>query len=58
MSSSGAPALSSSVAPVPSSSGAPVTAAPLLSLSGGDVFAATVPPIRSSFGFMKKKMAE
>ena len=38
-----------------SSSGAPVPATPLLSQSGGDVFAAIVPPVRSSFGFTKKK---
>ena len=49
---------SSSVAPVPSSSGAPVPATLLLPPSGGDVFAAMVPPTRSSFGFMKKKIAE
>ena len=41
-----------------SSSGAPVPAMPLLSHSGGDVFAAIVPPVRSSFGFTKKKIAE
>ena len=50
--------LSSSVALVPSFSRASVPATPLLSLSGGDVFATVVPPIRSSFGFMKKKIAE
>ena len=38
--------------------GAPVHAAPLLSQGGGDVFAAVVPPARSSFGFMKKKIVE
>ena len=47
----------SSVAPVPSSSGAPVPAIPLLPPSGGDVFAAVVPPVRSSFCFAKKKVA-
>ena len=47
----------SSVAPVPSSSGAPVPAIPLLPPSGGDVFAAMVPPMRSSFCFVKKKIA-
>jgi len=31
---------------------------PLLSQGGGDVFSAIVPPLRSSFGFMKKKIAE
>ena len=35
-----------------------VPAALLLSQGGGDVFAAIVPPARSSFGFMKKKIAE
>ena len=37
-----------------SSSGAPMPTMPLLSYGGGDVFAAIVPPLRSSFGFMKK----
>ena len=41
-----------------STSGAPVPAVPLLSQGGGDVFAAIVPPLRSSFGFMKKKIVE
>ena len=49
---------SSSRALVPSSSGAPILATPLLSPSDGDIFAAIVPPVRSSFGFMKKKIAE
>ena len=53
-----APVPSSSVALVPSSSGAPIPAIPLLPPSGGDVFAAVVPPARSSFGFMRKKIAE
>ena len=57
-SSSGAPAPSSSGALVLGSSGAPVPATPLLSQSGVDVFAAIVPLVRSSFGFMKKKIAE
>ena len=48
---------SSSVAPVPASSGAPVSAIPLLPPSGGDIFAAVVPPARSSFCFAKKKVA-
>ena len=52
-----APVLSSSVALVPSSSGAPVLATPLLPPSGRDVFAAVVPPVRSSFCFTKKKIA-
>ena len=56
-SSSAAPVLSSSAAPAPTSSGAPVSAIPLLSPSGGDVFAAVVPPTRSSFGFARKKVA-
>ena len=41
-----------------SSSGTPVPAAPLLSQGGGDVFAAIVPPLRSSVGFLKKRIAE
>ena len=55
---------SSSRAPMPSSSGvlvlgssrAPVPAVPLLSQGGGDVFAAVVPPARSSLCFTKKKI--
>ena len=58
MSSSGAPALSSSGALIPSSSVALVPVAPLLSQGGGDVFAAIVPPPRSSIGFLKKRVAE
>ena len=56
-SSSLAPVPSSSEAPVPASSGASVSAIPLLPPSGGDVFAAVVPPARSSFCFAKKKIA-
>ena len=56
-SSSSAPVPSSSVAPAPISSGAPVSAIPLLLPSGRDVFAAVVPPARSSFCFAKKKIA-
>ena len=41
-----------------SSSGALVPAVLLPVHGGGDVFAAMVPPARSSFGFMKKKIAE
>ena len=41
-----------------SSSGAPIPAAPLLSQGGGDVFTAIVPPLRSSVGFLKKRIAE
>ena len=48
---------SSSEAPVSASSEAPVSAIPLLSPSGGDVFAAVAPPARSSFGFARKKVA-
>ena len=57
LSSSRAPVPSSSGALVPASSGAPVPAIPLLPPSGGDVFAAVVPPVRSSFCFAKKKIA-
>ena len=56
-SSSTAPVPSSSEALAPASSRAPVSAIPLLSPSGGDVFAAVVPPTRSSFYFVKKKVA-
>ena len=56
-SSSAAPVLSSSEAPAPASSGAPVLTIPLLPPSGRDVFAAVVPPTRSSFCFEKKKVA-
>ena len=49
--------LSSSIALVPSSSEASVLAIPLLPPSGGDIFAAVVPPARSSFCFTKKKIA-
>ena len=55
-SSSIAPVLSSSAAPALASSGAPVSAIPLLSPSGGDDFAAVVPPARSSLCFTKKKI--
>ena len=41
-----------------SSSGALVSTTPLLSQGGGDIFSAIVPPLRSSVGFMKKKIAE
>ena len=50
-------AADSSEAPVPASSGAPVSAIQLLPPSGGDVFATMVPPARSSFCFVKKKVA-
>ena len=55
-SSSGAPAPSSSGVLVLGSSGNPVPAVPLLSQGGGDVFAAVVPPARSSLCFMKKNI--
>ena len=55
-SSSAPPMPSSSAAPAPASSGAPVSAIPLLSPSGGDVFAAVVPPTRPSLCFTKKKI--
>ena len=57
MSSSEAPASGYSIAPEPSSSVALVLAIPLLPPSGRDVFATVVPPVRSSFCFMKKKIA-
>ena len=40
-----------------SSSGVLVSTTPPPSQGGGDVFAAVVPPTRSSFCFMKKKIA-
>ena len=55
-SSSGALAPSSSGVLALGSSGAPVLAVPLLSQGGGDVFAAVVPPARSSLCFTKKKI--
>ena len=47
---------SSSVASAPASSEALVSATPLLSPSGGNVFAAVVPPARPSLCFTKKKI--
>ena len=47
---------SSSTAPALASSVAPVSAIPLPSSGGGDVFAVVVPPARPSFGFAKKKV--
>ena len=47
---------SSSTAPAPASSAAPLSAIPLPSPGGGDVFAVVVPPARPSFGFAKKKV--
>ncbi|XP_066319191.1 cell wall protein TIR4-like [Miscanthus floridulus] len=46
----------SSTAPAPTSSAAPLSAVPLPSLGGGDVFAVVVPPARPSLGFAKKKV--
>ena len=45
----------------PSSSGALVSTTPLLSQGGSDIFAAIVPPLRSSVrsgDFLKKKIAK
>ena len=50
------PVWSSSMALVPASSAAPLSAIPLPSPGGGDVFAVVVPPARPSFGFVKKKV--
>jgi len=47
---------SSSAAPALASSVAPLSAVPLPSLGGGDVFAVVVPPARPSLGFAKKKV--
>ena len=55
-SSSRASAPSSSGVLVPGSSGALVPAVLLLSQGGGDIFAAVVPPARSSLCFTKKKI--
>ena len=53
-SSTAPPVLSSFSAPA--SPAAPLSAIPLPSLGGGDVFAVVVPPARPSFGFAKKKV--
>ncbi|XP_066398769.1 uncharacterized protein [Miscanthus floridulus] len=50
------PVRSSSTAPAPASSVAPLSAVPLPSPGGGDVFAVVVPPARPSLGFAKKKV--
>ena len=50
------PVRSSSTALAPASSAAPLSAVPLLSPGGGDVFAVVVPPWRLSLGFAKKKV--
>ncbi|XP_066342052.1 uncharacterized protein [Miscanthus floridulus] len=55
-SSTAPPVRSSSTAPVPASSAAPLSAIPLPSPGGGDVFAVVVPPARPSLGFAKKKV--
>ena len=49
--------MSSSEALAPASSVAPLSAIPLPSLGGGDVFAVVVSPARLSLGFTKKKVA-
>ncbi|XP_066338844.1 early nodulin-like protein 1 [Miscanthus floridulus] len=56
LSSTAPPVRSSSTAPAPASSAAPLSAIPLPSPGGGDVFAVVVPPARPSFGFAKKKV--
>ena len=56
-SSTAPPVQSSSMALAPASFIAPVSAIPLPSSGGGDVFAVVVPPARPSFGFAKKKVA-
>ena len=56
LSSTAPPVRSSSMAPAPASSAAPLSAIPLPSPGGGDVFAVVVPPARPSFGFAKKKV--
>ena len=55
-SSTAPPVLSSVMVPALASSAAPLSAIPLLSPGGGDVFAVVVPPARPSFGFAKKKV--
>ena len=55
-SSTAPPVRSSSTAPAPASSAAPLSAVPLPSPGGGDVFAVVVPPARPSLGFAKKKV--
>ena len=55
-SSTAPPVRSSSTALAPASSVAALSAIPLPSLGGGDVFAVVVPPARPSFGFAKKKV--
>ena len=47
---------SSFTVPAPASSAAPLSAIPLPSPGGGDVFAVVVPPARPSLGFAKKKV--
>ena len=55
-SSTAPPVLSSFMVLAPASSVAPLSAIPLPSPGGGDVFAVVVPPARPSFGFAKKKV--
>ena len=55
-SSTAPPVQSSSTAPALASSVAPLSAIPLPSPGGRDVFAVVVPPARPSFGFAKKKV--
>ncbi|XP_066400780.1 uncharacterized protein [Miscanthus floridulus] len=50
------PVRSSSMALAPASSAAPLSAVPLPSPGGRDVFAVVVPPARLSLGFAKKKV--
>ena len=47
---------SSFTVPAPASSVAPLSAIPLPSPGGGDVFGVVVPPARPSLGFAKKKV--
>ena len=47
---------SSSASPAPTPSAAPLSAIPLSSPGGGDVFTVVVPPARPSLGFAKKKV--
>ena len=55
-SSTAPPVRRSSMAPAPTSSVAPLSAIPLPSPGGEDVFAVVVPPARPSLGFAKKKV--
>ena len=55
-SSTAPPVWSSSMAPALAPSAAPLSAIPLPSPGGGDVFTVVVPPARPSLGFAKKKV--